>query len=852
MKNSTLLRVGLAALIVVSNLLFGFPADMLITKWNESKIVDNLYLSLHDSRVVDEGANDAPTVPTLTNKAQAANFSMQSGYYVGTGVAGRTITGLGFQPSTVMIKSSTNAGVMVFKTSAMPANATAFSSAAADNTGTNITFTADGFTVGTLANVNTANALYYWTAFTGSDCSATGNYCVGSYTGNAAATRTITTGFQPSFVMVKRSTAVAGHFRVASQPANETLFLTTAARDTAGNYIRSFAATSFDVGATDNASTGVFYYVAFKATAGGMSQGTYTGNATDNRNITGVGFQASLVMVKNATSATVASRDPVMNRPESYGDSSSFVGAATANLVNAVQALQSDGFQVGTAAQTNETGATFYWVAFGGAAAYSVSGGFQMETGTYTGNGTGQSVAGLGFQPELVIIKDNAANYSVFRTGLMAGNSTAYFSNAAANFTGGITSLDAGGFTVGASTIVNTSANTYQWQAFAGGFDPYTNTGAADFAIGAYYGNGIDSRNITRLPFQPNMVTAKRSGASAGTFRTSAMAGDLSGFFGATAEGANRVQALTTDGYQVGTDATVNAAANLYHWFAFKNGDNFAVGSYSGTGAAQNITTAGFQPDLVWVKRTTNSTGVHRGASLAGNATQHFANTANTTNRITALICNGFSVTTTSAETNVSGSTYRYAAWRSPGTGILGVDIVDSSGCGVSSPGVSMSSSGLSFACTTPTGTLGTSSQKVRVTNTTGSPNWSLTVAATGGDTSLWSTGSVNYDFNDAAGSPAGCSDGVDADSGEAGQLSLNPSTATITPKSGCSATGISLGGLAAFAQGTLNSLTLASASGANTNCYWDIVGVGASQKVPPEQPAGTYNLNLTVTVTAN
>jgi len=832
MNKNRLARLVAVALLVVSNVLFGFPADMVIKSWNESKIVDNLYLSLQDARVVDKGATE---LPTLTQSAQAANFSMQSGYYVGTGTAGRAITGVGFQPSLVMIRASTTAGVMVFKSSAMPANATAFSSATADNTATSIGLNANGFTLGTLANVNSANVLYYWTAFTGSDCTATGNYCVGTYTGNAAATRTITTGFQPSYVMIKRSTAVAGHFRVASEPANETLFLTNAARDTAGNYIRSFAATSFDVGATDNASAGVFYYVAFKATAGGMSQGTYAGNATDNRNITGAGFQANLVMVKNATSATAASREPVMNRAESYGDNSTYVGVATANLVNAVQALQSDGFQVGTAAQTNETGATLYWVAFGGVPAYSASGSFQMQTGSYTGTAASLPVTGLGFRPDLVIVKDNAANYSVFRTGLIAGDSTAYLSNAVANFAGGITSLDNDGFTLGTSTITNTASSTYQWQAFGNAFDPYDNTGAADFAIGTYYGNGIDNRNITRLPFQPNLVTAKRSGVSAGTFRTSTMAGDLSSFFGATAEGANRVQTLSTDGYQVGADASVNAAANLYNWFAFKNGDNFAVGGYSGTGAAQNITSAGFQPDLVWVKRTTNSTGVHRGSSLAGNATQHFANTANTTNRITALICNGFSVTTTSAETNASGGTYRYAAWRSPGTGILGVDIVDSSGCGVSSPGVSMSSSGLSFACSTPTGTLGTSSQKVRVTNTTGSPNWSLTVAATGGDTSLWST-----------------ADGVDADSGEAGQLSLNPSTATVTPKSGCTATGISLGGLAAFAQGTLNSLTLASASGANTNCYWDIIGVGASQKVPPERSAGTYNLNLTVTVTAN
>jgi hypothetical protein len=44
----------------------------------------------------------------------------------------------------------------------------------------------------------------------------------------------------------------------------------------------------------------------------------------------------------------------------------------------------------------------------------------------------------------------------------------------------------------------------------------------------------------------------------------------------------------------------------------------------------------------------------------------------------------------------------------------------------------------------------------------------------------------------------------------------------------------------------------LAVASGAGTNCFWDITGVSASQRVAPERPTGTYTLNLTVTVIAN
>ena len=65
-----------------------------------------------------------------------------------------------------------------------------------------------------------------------------------------------------------------------------------------------------------------------------------------------------------------------------------------------------------------------------------------------------------------VIIKDNAANYQVFRTSMMKGDSTAYMSNAVANFANGITSLNAAGFSVGNSGIVNTNTNVYHYQAF--------------------------------------------------------------------------------------------------------------------------------------------------------------------------------------------------------------------------------------------------------------------------------------------------------------------------------------------------------------------------------------------------
>lgn len=843
-KTKRLATLGLATLLVASNCLFGFPIDQMIDAWNDSKIVDNLYHS----------QSNRPTAQKFVGRAKAANFSMQTGYYVGNG-SSQAISGLGFQPQFVIIKSDTAAGSAVFKTSAMPAANIGFFSGTADLTSTLIALNSDGFTVGNNANVNSANVRYVWTAFTGSDCTSTGTICIGSYTGDGTNPRKITTGFQPSLALVKRSNTTAANFRTASMPTNTGDYFTTTAENTTGGMFTSFATDGFNVGsAVNNVSAGVYYYIAFKAVSGVMAEGTYSGNATDNRSITGfgAGYTPNLVFVKNANNATASNRTTFMLNTAGYGDSSSRIDGAAANSVNIIQKLQSDGFQVGTGAQSNASGSTIYWAAFGGAAAPPAgTGTFDMAVGTYTGTGSSLNITGLSFKPDLVIIKDTGTNYSVFRTSLMAADNTAYLANAAANFTGGVTSLNNDGFTVGTSTATNTTSNTYHWQAFGNAYNPITMTGASDFAVGAYTGNGIDSRDVNGLPFQPDFVAAKRNSTTAGVWRSSALSGDLSSFFTATAEGANRIQALNSDGFQLGTNTSVNASGTLHHWFGFKSGSNFVTGSYTGNGTGQTIN-IGFRPDLVWTKRSTAVNGVYRASSQSGDSSQYFMNLANVTGRITDFVSNGFTLGT-QTEANTSAGVYRYAAWRAPSTGSLTADIVDGSGASVASPSVDFASINTSLACQANSGTFGTASQKLRVNNSTTNGYWTLAIAATGGSTASWSNGTNSYDFNDSNGAPAGCSDGGDTDS-LAGQLSIDPSAGTLTPQASCSSSGITKGSASAFNQGIVDSITLLSAAGSQTNCYYDLTGVSLSQQLPAETPANAapYTINLTITVTAS
>jgi murein DD-endopeptidase MepM/ murein hydrolase activator NlpD len=597
--------------------------------------------------------------------AADATFSMQTGYYIGDGSDNRAITGIGFQPSMVLIKGDT-AGTngMLWKSTSMSGEVTALLGVAGADIATDAIQSLDsnGFTLGTNADVNGLNIRFTWEAFGGSDCTSSGTFCVGSYTGDGTATHAINTvGFQPNMVTVKRSGTSIAVFRTSSMPTNDgQIFDSNESTD--GSRFKTLDSTGFTVGANGQVNTNgnTYWYFAFKTTANAFAVGSYTGDGTDNRGITGVGFKPNLVWDKlaNGTAAKIV----VFNLTESNGDYSGRPNA-NANFADMIQSLDSDGFTIGTLVNVNENLKTFYWIAFAGATNPTASGTYQMKVGTYTGNGSAQSIGSMGFSPDLVIIKDQAgANYAVFRTKLMKGDFTAYFTNTAVNFAGGITSMDSDGFSVGAGVTVNTNATVYTYQAFGNAFNPEKNTGAADFTIGSYTGSFIDNRNILRLPFQPDLVAIKTNSTNKGVWRSSSFSGDLTVAFDG-GENANQIQALNSDGFQLGTAGTVSSDGNTNFFFAFKASGTMAVNNYTGTGSAQNITTVGFNPDLVWVST------VFRPSTVVGDSTLRFPASAALTDRITGMVSNGFSIGGNQSQTNTNGTVYRYATWKIPVSG---------------------------------------------------------------------------------------------------------------------------------------------------------------------------------------
>lgn len=174
--------------------------------------------------------------------------------------------------------------------------------------------------------------------------------------------------------------------------------------------------------------------------------------------------------------------------------------------------------------------------------------------------------------------------------------------------------------------------------------------------------------------------------------------------------------------------------------------------------------------------------------------------------------------------------------------GTLTFDIFQSDGVTpVAAPTVAFPALNRSFTCQTNTATLGDSNNKLYVTNFATNSTWNIAIAATTGPTATWTSGGNTYKFNDATGS--GCTNG---------QLTADPSVGTVTLDCNtvCTSAAITKGSSTAFVSGTANSVTLMSSSN-GTAWKGYLTGVGLSQKIPASQPAGSYALPMTITLSS-
>jgi len=168
--------------------------------------------------------------------------------------------------------------------------------------------------------------------------------------------------------------------------------------------------------------------------------------------------------------------------------------------------------------------------------------------------------------------------------------------------------------------------------------------------------------------------------------------------------------------------------------------------------------------------------------------------------------------------------------------GTLSTDVRDGSNVIVGSPSFSMAARSVATSQQSTTGTFGSGTQRISVDNPGGANNgFSIALNATVPGTGKWDDGaSHNYLYNGTAGT---------------GQLTVDPSVSTWTALVGTT-TSITKGTSTTFSSTT--PITLASTSAALED-IWNgyVTGVGLTQTIPANTPAGTYTISMTQTVTA-
>ncbi len=323
-----------------------------------------------------------------------------------------------------------------------------------------------------------------------------------------------------------------------------------------------------------------------------------------------------------------------------------------------------------------------------------------FNTVLYTGTGSSNAISGLGFQPDLVWLKQRGSSGSNMLLDTNRGTNARLSSNnsnderTASSY---FTSFDSDGFTVtGNDSISNVSSGTFVgwcWRA-NGGTTATNNDGSitstvqanikAGFSIVTYTGSGSTDTIGHGLTQKPDfIITKNRDGAYSWTTTHKSM--------NSGGEPANngRIYLNSTGAYGVGNnlydfgsftnsvfavnggDNNLNASGSdyvSYVWHSVEGYSNF--GSYVGNGSTNGpFIYTGFRPRMIFVKRSSTTGGwwVFDSARDTFNPVNKYVGWHDSGSESSGsnfdFTSAGFKLRTSDGDFNGSGSTIIYGAW---------------------------------------------------------------------------------------------------------------------------------------------------------------------------------------------
>ena len=312
-----------------------------------------------------------------------------------------------------------------------------------------------------------------------------------------------------------------------------------------------------------------------------------------------------------------------------------------------------------------------------------------FNTKLYTGNGSTQSITGVGFQPDFIWGKNRSATGSHNLCDVVRGATKIFYSNltdAEATDANSFTSFDSDGFSIGSQSNINGSGNniaTWNWK--AGGGQGSSNTDGtinttytsvnttAGFSISKYTGNAIDGATIGHgLGVVPQTIWIKRLSSADGMICYHHSLGNTTAVkFDRTDYSTGNFWQSTTPTNQVVTvtgSTENNYTSNDYVMYAFAPKQGFSkFGKYTGNGNADGpFIYTGFKPAFVIIKDISQT----RDWIMLDNKRNTFNvmdkrlfpnnNDAENDTDILDFTSNGIKIRSTNTSVNVSGNNYIY------------------------------------------------------------------------------------------------------------------------------------------------------------------------------------------------